>query len=91
MAKNMVIVESPAKAKTINKILGKDFIVKASMGHVRDLPIKNIGIDIEHGFEPKYTLVQGRKKIIDELKNIDPNTLTPLQALQKLDELKKLS
>lgn len=68
MPKNMVIVESPAKAKTINKILGKDFIVKASMGHVRDLPIKNIGIDIEHGFEPKYTLVQGRKKIIDELK-----------------------
>jgi len=68
MAKNLVIVESPAKAKTINKILGRDFLVKASMGHIRDLPIKNIGIDIKNGFEPKYTVVAGRKKIVDELK-----------------------
>jgi DNA topoisomerase-1 len=69
MGKNLVVVESPAKAKTINKILGKDFVVKSSMGHVRDLPIKNMGIDIKNGFEPKYTLVQGRKKIVDELKH----------------------
>jgi len=68
MAKNLVIVESPAKAKTINKILGKDFLVKSSMGHIRDLPIKNLGIDIKNGFEPKYTVVAGRKKIVDELK-----------------------
>jgi DNA topoisomerase-1 len=68
MAKNLVVVESPAKAKTINKMLGGDYIVKASMGHVRDLPVKNIGIDVAHGFKPAYVLVKSRKKIIDELK-----------------------
>jgi DNA topoisomerase-1 len=52
--KNLVIVESPAKAKTINKILGRDFMVKASMGHVRDLPEKDLGVDVENGFKPKY-------------------------------------
>ena len=64
----MVIVESPAKAKTINKILGRDFIVKSSMGHIRDLPIKNLGVDIKDSFKPKYVLVKTRQKVIDELK-----------------------
>ncbi len=68
MGKNLVIVESPAKAKTINKILGADFIVKASMGHVRDLPQKELGIDIENGFKPKYVTIKGREKIITELR-----------------------
>lgn len=68
MGKKLVIVESPAKAKTINKILGKDYIVKASMGHVRDLPVRNLGVDIEKNFEPKYVMVTGRKAIITELK-----------------------
>ncbi len=68
MSKKLVIVESPAKARTINKILGKDFIVKSSMGHVRDLPVKTLGVDLEKSFEPSYVVVKGRKKIIDELK-----------------------
>ncbi|MFC1587469.1 type I DNA topoisomerase [Planctomycetota bacterium] len=68
MAKNLVIVESPAKAKTINKYLGKDYIVKASMGHVRDLPQKRLGIDIENSFEPKYVPLSSKRKIIQELK-----------------------
>ena len=68
MGKKLVIVESPAKSKTVNKILGADYIVRSSMGHVRDLPIKNIGVDIEHGFKPKYVLVPTRKRVIDELR-----------------------
>ncbi|HLA78305.1 MAG TPA: DNA topoisomerase, partial [Vicinamibacteria bacterium] len=68
MAKNLVIVESPAKAKTINKYLGRDFLVKASMGHVRDLPKKTLGVDVKRGFEPTYEALPTRKKVIDELK-----------------------
>ena len=59
-AKNMVIVESPAKAKTINKYLGPDFAVQASLGHVRDLPKKELGIDIEDNFKPKYVILKGK-------------------------------
>ncbi len=66
--KNLVIVESPAKAKTINRYLGSDYIVKASMGHVRDLPKSDIGVDIEHGFTPTYEPLAGRKKLLAELK-----------------------
>jgi len=68
MAKHLVIVESPAKAKTINKILGKDYIVKASMGHVRDLPQKEIGVDVEKNFKPKYVAIKSRDKVMKELK-----------------------
>ena len=68
MAKNLVIVESPAKAKTIERYLGKDYRVRASMGHVRDLPPKKLGVDIENDFRPTYTLLAGRKKAIDALK-----------------------
>jgi DNA topoisomerase-1 len=64
----LVVVESPAKARTINRYLGKEYRVKASMGHVRDLPTKSIGVDIEHGFAPTYELLAGRKKVIAELK-----------------------
>ncbi|HMP88980.1 MAG TPA: type I DNA topoisomerase [Kiritimatiellia bacterium] len=70
MAKHLVIVESPAKAKTINKILGKDYVVKASMGHVRDLPEKEIGVDLEKGFKPKYVAIKTREKVIKELKQV---------------------
>ncbi len=67
MAKNVVIVESPAKAKTIEKYLGKDFHVEASMGHVRDLPQKKLGVDIEHDFEPSYTVLPGKVKVVKSL------------------------
>ena len=67
MAKTLVIVESPAKAKTINKLLGGDFIVKASMGHVRDLPERALGVDVEHGFAPQYVAIKGRAKVLSEL------------------------
>jgi DNA topoisomerase I len=68
MAKHLVIVESPAKAKTINKILGKEYTVKASMGHVRDLPEKEIGVDLEKDFKPKYVAIKTREKVVKELK-----------------------
>jgi DNA topoisomerase-1 len=68
MAKNLVIVESPAKAKTIEKFLGKDYIVKSSFGHIRDLPKKGLNIDIENNFEPKYEISTDKKKIVSELK-----------------------
>jgi DNA topoisomerase-1 len=68
VAKSLVIVESPAKAKTINKFLGRGFTVKASMGHVRDLPAKTLAVNVEKDFAPKYEVVPGRKKVVDELK-----------------------
>src|SRR6187431_1712082 len=68
MAKALVIVESPAKAKTINKYLGRDFKVVASMGHVRDLPKSKLGVDVEAGFEPDYVVLPDRQKVIKELK-----------------------
>jgi DNA topoisomerase-1 len=68
MAKSLIIVESPAKARTISKFLGKDFVVKASVGHIKDLPKTKLGVDIEHGFEPHYIMIRGKKKIITELK-----------------------
>ncbi len=67
-AKNLVIVESPAKAKTLEKYLGRDFTVKASVGHVVDLPKSKLGVDIKGGFTPDFRVIQGKKKIIDDLK-----------------------
>ena len=68
MAKSLVIVESPAKASTINKILGRNFKVSSSMGHIMDLPKSKMGIDIKKDFKPEYIMIPGKKKIIDELK-----------------------
>jgi DNA topoisomerase-1 len=68
MAKSLVIVESPTKAKTIGKYLGKQFVVKASLGHVKDLPKKNLSVDVEKNFEPHYEVIEGKKKLIAELK-----------------------
>ena len=69
MPKNLLIVESPAKAKTIEKFLGKDFIVKSSYGHIRDLPKGDIGVDVEHEFKPKYEIPADKKKVVKELKD----------------------
>lgn len=68
MSNRLVIVESPAKAKTINKYLGRGYTVKASMGHVRDLPKSKLGVDVEKGFEVAYEVLPARKKVMDELK-----------------------
>jgi len=68
MAKNLVIVESPAKAKTIEKFLGNDYVVKSSFGHIRDLPKKGLNIDLEHNFEPHYEVSADKKKVVSELR-----------------------
>ena len=65
----LVIVESPAKAKTIGKYLGVDYVVKASMGHLRDLPKKKMSVDIEHDFKPEYVPIEGKEKLINELRD----------------------
>src|SRR2546428_5703590 len=66
--KSLVIVESPAKANTINKYLGKEFVVKASLGHVKDLPKSKLGVDIKIDFEPVYELIPGKEKVVKELR-----------------------
>jgi DNA topoisomerase I len=68
MSKNLVIVESPAKAKTIEKFLGSDYTVKSSFGHIRDLPKKGLGVDVDNGYTPDYELSADKKKVISELK-----------------------
>ena len=69
MSQKLVIVESPAKAKTIEKYLGKNFLVKSSIGHIRDLPKKGgLGIDIDNGFLPRYEVSQDKKSVVEELK-----------------------
>ena len=73
MGKPLIIVESPAKARTITKFLGKDFVVKASVGHIKDLPKTKLGVDIENGFEPHYIAIRGKGKIISELKKASRN------------------
>lgn len=70
MAKNLVIVESPAKAKTIEKFLGKDFKVTSSFGHIADLPSKELGVDVEGDFTPKYIVSSDKKKLVAELKKL---------------------
>ncbi len=68
MTKKLVIVESPSKAKTIYKILGKDYVVLSSVGHIRDLPHSTIGVDIEDSFKPEYVIIKGKQKVVTELK-----------------------
>ena len=70
MTKNLLIVESPAKAKTIEKFLGKDFTVKSSYGHIRDLAKGDKGVNIEKKFEPTYTVSPEKKKVVKELKDL---------------------
>ena len=77
MSKKLLIVESPSKAKTLGKYLGKDFIVQATVGHIRDLPKKELGVDLENNFEPKYITIRGKAEIIKKLKS----------AAKKADEI----
>ncbi len=80
MKKQLIIVESPTKAKTISKFLGSDFLVEASFGHVRDLPKSKMSIDIEHGFEPKYTIAPKAKEVIAKLKDMSRNASSIILA-----------
>ncbi|HYW95718.1 MAG TPA: type I DNA topoisomerase, partial [Bacteroidales bacterium] len=73
---NLVIVESPAKAKTIEKFLGKDFLVKSSFGHIRDLSKKNLGIDLKNNYKPEYIVPSDKKKVVDELKKLSKDAGT---------------
>ena len=76
MVKNLVIVESPAKAKTIEKLLGKDFKVTSSFGHIADLPANELGVDVEKDFTPKYIVSKDKKKLVDELKKLSDKAQT---------------
>src|SRR3990167_7314400 len=77
MPTHLVIVESPAKAKTIKRFLGKDYLVEASMGHVRDLPSSTIAVDVDHDFEPEYEVPDEKKTVVKKLK----------EALKEADDL----
>ena len=70
MPKGLVIVESPAKAKTIQKYLGKGYTVEASLGHVKDLPKSTLGVDIDNEFETEYTVIPGKEKVLGKLKKL---------------------
>ena len=70
MPKNLVIVESPAKAKTIEKFLGKDYKVESSFGHIADLPSKELGVDVEGDFKPKYQVSKDKKDVVKKLKDL---------------------
>ena len=76
MAKNLVIVESPAKAKTIEKFLGKDYQVESSYGHIADLPSKEIGVDVENNFKPKYEVSSDKKALVKKLKDLSKSAET---------------
>jgi DNA topoisomerase-1 len=68
MAKSLIIVESPAKARTISKYLGRGYQVLASVGHVKDLPKSKLGVDLDHDFDPQYVVIRGKSKILTEIK-----------------------
>ncbi|MGE0670037.1 MAG: toprim domain-containing protein, partial [Parachlamydiales bacterium] len=68
MGKALIVVESPAKIKTLKKFLGSNYIFESSLGHVRDLPQKGFGIDVEHDFEPQYAILPDKQEVIDRLK-----------------------
>lgn len=100
MSKSFVIVESPAKAKTLHKYLGKDFTVEASIGHIKNLPAKDIGVDIEKGFVPRYVTIRGKASVIKQLRTqaakaktvyiaTDPDREGEAIAAHIADEIKK--
>src|SRR5574340_1510487 len=68
MAKSLIIVESPTKARTITKYLGRGYSVIASVGHVKDLPTSKLGVDLEHDFEPQYVTIKGKSKVLADIK-----------------------
>ena len=85
----LVIVESPTKAKTLETILGKGFTVKASMGHIRDLPKSGLGVDVEHNFEPQYVVPEKGEKVLRDLKKVAKDA-DCLAILTEWDEVKNI-
>lgn len=83
MADALVIVESPSKAKTIGKYLGSKYIVKASMGHIIDLPKSQIGVDVENQFNPKYITIRGKGSILKELKDASKKVKKSISQLTR--------
>src|SRR5262245_30116618 len=69
MEKSLIIVESPAKAKTINKYLGKDYVVHASVGHIKNLPKSSLGVDVENGYAPTFHMIEGKDEVVDKLRD----------------------
>nr|WP_265331533.1 toprim domain-containing protein [Staphylococcus aureus] len=90
MADNLVIVESPAKAKTIEKYLGKKYKVIASMGHVRDLPRSQMGVDTEDNYEPKYITIRGKGPVVKELKKHAKKAKTSFSQVTPTVKVKQL-
>lgn len=90
MSDYLVIVESPAKAKTIERYLGKKYKVKASMGHVRDLPKSQMGVDIEQNFEPKYITIRGKGPVLKELKTAAKKAKKCISQLTPTEKGKRL-
>ena len=76
MAKNLVIVESPAKARTVGRFLGDDYNVVASLGHVRDLPQKGLGVDVDDGFTPSYEVMEDKKKLVRDIRRDSKDATT---------------
>ncbi len=70
MGKSLLVVESPTKMKTLSKFLGKDYVIKATYGHIKDLPKSKLGVDIEKGFAPQFLTVKGKTKVVEELKKV---------------------
>jgi DNA topoisomerase-1 len=68
MGKSLVVVESPTKMKTLSKYLGKDYVIKATYGHIKDLPKSTLGVDVEEGFKPHFHILKGKSKVVDEIK-----------------------
>ena len=70
MGKILVIVESPAKIKTLRKFLGDNFVFESSLGHIKDLPVKKFGIDVDNNFEPQYEVLEGKTQVVSKLKKL---------------------
>ncbi len=101
MAKSLVVVESPSKAKTVNKYLGKDYIVEATVGHIKNLPENDFGVDIDNGYKPKFVTIEGKEKIINKITSLakksekifiatDPDREGEAIACDISDEIKKI-
>ena len=90
MSKNLVIVESPAKAKTIEKFLGPDYVVKSSIGHIRDMPKKDMGVNIENDFLPTYAISADKKKVVADLKNLQKLPRKSFWLLMRIEKEKRL-